>query len=307
MTANNQAGIPEHPMDSFPVRKLEFPLDKIRFNDPLWSRSSPDFSMFINAMGVHVPYFERYLIKSMSAVKAKITDDTLLRDTRAIIGQEAHHAKNFIGFNKVLADRYPKIEKLDREARETFSKKAQRDDLKTLTGFTAGYETFTFLAGLIVLDKYDAWLKRGDPVMKAIWIWHQVEEVEHGAVAFDVYQHLYGNDERYRKKMVIVAGAHIAWEIIKAYSHMAKVEYGLRRPFRFLSSMGFLATTLTKFAYRVLPVFKSSYHPKRHPLVTDKQNRVQVAWRRYEHSGGNVLEIDRKKMEKILDIRPEAV
>lgn len=306
MKTENQSEVPAHPMDNFPVRKLDFPLEKIRFNDPLWSRSSPDFSMFINAMGVHVPYFERYLIKAMSGAKAHITDDELMRDTRAIIGQEAHHARNFIGFNKILADRYPKIEKLDREARESFSKKAQQDDQKALTGFTAGYETFTFLAGLIVLDKYDDWLKHGDPVMKAIWVWHQVEEVEHGAVAFDVYQHLYGVDEWYRKRMVIGAGLHIAWEIIKAYTHMASVEYGTRRPLRFLSSMGFLASTLSKFVYRVLPVFRKSYHPKRHPLVTNKQNRVQVAWRRYEHDGGNVLEIDRKKMEKMLDVQQAA-
>ena len=107
--------------------------------------------------------------------------------------------------------------------------------------------------------------------------------------------------------MILQAGAHIAWETIKAYVHMAKVEYGMRRPLRFLGSMGFLTKMLGRFALRAIPAFSKTYHPKKHPLVTDRQNPIQVAWRHYHQRGGNVLEIDRKKMAEILDMQvPEA-
>lgn len=32
-----------------------------------------------------------------------------------------------------------------------------------------------------------------DNTIRNLWLWHSVEETEHKAVAFDLYQHLYGN------------------------------------------------------------------------------------------------------------------
>lgn len=294
--------LPEHPMDDFPVRAFKFDLDKVEFNDPLWSRTLPEFSMFVNALGVHVPYFERYLVRTMSIAKKYIDDPRLKRDMSAIIGQEAHHAKNFIDTNAWLAKRYPEVEKLDREAREYFVEHGSKDSLKRLVGFTAGYETFTFLAGMIVLDGYDRWFKDSDAVFKALWIWHQVEEVEHGSVAFEVYQQLYGDHEWYRKWMIVVTLTHIAIETIKGYAHMSRVEGWLRNPFRAIKKMGFCFMMLGRFVKSALPVFRRGYHPRRHPLVTNKQNPIQIAWRQYEHDGGDVLAINHEKMAEIMGV-----
>tara|TARA_R110001592_G_scaffold362351_1_gene675911 strand:- start:10376 stop:11251 length:876 start_codon:yes stop_codon:yes gene_type:complete len=289
-------------MDDFPVRPLKFDLSKVEFNDPLWSRTKPEFSMFINALGVHVPYFERYLVKSLSSAKKLIKDESLLRDVSAIIGQEGHHAKNFISVNRWLSDRYPEIERLDKQARDYFSDHAKKDDMRRLLAFTAGYETFTFLGGMIVLDNHEKWFKEGDGVMKALWLWHQVEEVEHGAVAFEVYKHLYGDHEWYRKWMVLFALMHIASETIQCYWAMAKVEGWLRNPFLAAKKMGFCIFTLGRFLKSALPVFKKDYHPRTHPMVTTTQNPIQIAWRRFEKSGGDVLEINHKRMAEMMGL-----
>ncbi len=298
--------VSDHPMEDFPVRSLEFGFDNIQFKDPLWSRSRPEFSMFINALGVHVPHFERYLVKTLSMAKKHVDDETLRRDMGAIIGQEAHHAKNFLHFNRYLSQRYPKIAKYDKEASEYFISRGRTDSMKRLVGFTAGYETFTFLSGIIILDNYEKWMGRGDPVMKALWVWHQVEEVEHGAVAFDVYKHLYGEHEWYRKWMILAALSHIAMETIKCYLHMSRVEGFLRTPWRALKSVGFCGYLLSRLLYSALPVFRKDYHPKNHRLVTNAQNPIQIAWRRYENAGGDVLAIDRQKMADMLKVAKAA-
>ena len=292
--------IAEHPMDDFPVRNLTFDLKNVDFQDPLWSKTSPEFSMFINALGIHVPYFERYLIRALSTAKKHIRDEKLLRDVSAIIGQEGHHAKNFIQVNSWLAKRYPKVKDLDARAKDYFTDHAKKDDLKKLLGFTAGYETFTFLAGLIVLDKYDHWMKDSDGVMRALWIWHQVEEVEHGAVAYEVYQEMFGHEEWYRKWMVLKALTHIAHETVSAYVHMSKVEGWLRNPFKAAKKLGFCGYMLTRLLVSALPVFKRNYHPRHHPFVTTEQNEIQIAWRRYQKEGGDVLEINHEKVEHML-------
>lgn len=292
----------DHPMDDFPVRPLEFEFGAIDYNDPLWSRTRPEFSMFVNALGVHVPYFERYLVKTLSQAKKQITDEGLKRDVSAIIGQEAHHAKNFIRLNKWLAKRYPKVAKHDADAREYFAHHASTDSPKRSVGFTAGYETFTFLAGIIILENYQRWFRDSDAVMRALWIWHQIEEVEHGSVAFEVYQHLYGEHEWYRKWMVLLTLCHIAKETLKTYTHMCVVEGWFRNPLRGIRRMGFCLLMLGRFVKSALPVFRRNYHPRKHPIVTSEQNPIQIAWRRYEHSGGDVLEIDHNKMAEILDV-----
>ncbi len=292
----------DHPMDEIPVRPLQFDLNKVTFNDPLWSRTKPEFSMFINALGVHVPYFERYLVKALSSAKKLIKDEALLRDVSAIIGQEGHHAKNFIAVNRWLSKRYPEVERLDLQARNYFTDHAKKDDMKRLLAFTAGYETFTFLGGMIVLDNHEKWFKEADGVMKALWLWHQVEEVEHGAVAFEVYKHLYGEHEWYRKWMVLFALMHIASETIQCYWAMAKVEGWLRNPFSAVKKMSYCIITLARFLKSALPVFKRNYHPRTHRMVTTAQNPIQIAWRRYEKNGGDILEIDHQRMAEIMGV-----
>ena len=299
---NKNTEDPSHPMDDFPVRPLDFGMDDFGADKIVWSQSSPEFAVFINALGLHVPYFERYLIHTMNTVKHDVSDAKLRRDMAALVGQEGHHARNFIAFNQTMANRYPKVAKLDAAAKAHFRNAGKKDSKMRLVGFTAGYETFTFLAGLIILRNYDKWMANSNPVMKALWVWHQVEEVEHGAVAHDVYRALYGKHEWYRKYMVLAAGWHIAWETIKAYTHMARHEGWLRNPIKAVKSFGFLFATLGEMAWQTLPVFRKTYNPRNHPLATSKQDPVAIAWRRHAKNGGNVLDIDREAMAKILQI-----
>jgi uncharacterized protein len=292
----------DHPMDAFPVRPLRFDVANLSEDSIIWSRTCPEFSVFVNALGVHVPYFERYLIAAMRKARPQVNGEELMQDISRIIGQEANHAMNFAQLNELLAKRYPKVAKFDNDAKTYFAEHARTDSLKELVGFTAGYETFTFLAGLIILDNYREWFEDSDPVMKAMWVWHQVEEVEHGSVAFNVYKNLYGEHEMYRKWMVLSALTHIALETIKTYLHMVHIEGWLRKPLKAVSCIYFCASMLTRLLVNALPVFRKNYHPRRHPRVTTRQNKIQIAWRRYTIDGGEVLDIDHEKMAAIMNL-----
>jgi uncharacterized protein len=290
----------EHPMDAITVRPLDFNADHLGPEGAVWSQSSPEFAIYINAMAVHIPYFERYLGRSMMRARKHLTDERLQRDAGAITGQEAHHARNFIAYNRFLAKRYPKVERLDKEAKTYFAERAKTDSLKRIVGFTAGYETFTFLAGMLILANYEKWLQDSEPTMKAMWVWHQVEEVEHGAVAFEVYKALYGDHELYRKWMIVVALTHIAKETLRLYFHMCRIEGFYRKPVKAVTSTWFVFETLAAMAWHALPTFSKTYHPRNHPLGSTEESRIAVAWRRYIKNGGDVLTIDRAKMSEIV-------
>ncbi|MFN2099987.1 metal-dependent hydrolase [Altererythrobacter sp. MF3-039] len=292
-----------HPMDNIEVRPFKFAFEDMRPEEAVWSDNSELFAIFANAFNLHVPYFEQYLVRTIVRAIKRMDDPALVADAKAIIGQEAHHAHSFKAFNRVLARRYPQAKRLESEAKAFFKAHEKDDSFKEMVGFTAGYETFTFLAGMIFLEKYEEWFSNSDPAVKAMWVWHQVEEVEHGAVAFDVYKHFFQKDESYRRRMVVKAAWLILSETAIAYGHMCRIEGHWRNPLRALKAVSFFVSMVAKMAWNVLPVFSSGYHPRNHPLATTDQNEIAVSWRRFHKAGGDVLAIDREKMARIMKLQ----
>ena len=289
----------KHPMDNIVVRPLRFDYSNIEAQDPVWSRSSPLFAIYINALGVHIPYFERYLMSAFRSVRKEIKDPTLLKEVSAIIGQEAHHAKNFVDYNQFLIKRYPEVEALDKRAKDHFDKSISQDSIKSQIAYVAGYETFTFLGGMIILDGYDKWMKDADPVIRSMWVWHQVEEVEHGAVAFDVYKYFYAQHEWYRKWNVLKSLLHIASETWKAYKPMCKKEGYFSSPIKAIKAIGFFANISLKLATSARPVFASKYHPRQ--ITEDESNPIAVAWREKYRRGEDILEMRNNDVNTMLE------
>jgi len=288
-----------HPMDDFPVRPLRFDAQALAATDPVWSRSSPDFARFINALGLHVPYFERFLIRTLRTYRDDLDSDALREDVRRIIGQEAHHAFNFERWNEAMCARYPHLGRVDAKAKAGFERAYERGDRRFRIGFTAGYETFTFLAGAIILDRYEELMGDADPALRALWVWHQIEEVEHGAVAFDFYKAFFAEHEWYRKAMVLQAFAHIAKETFLAFHAMVRSED--RPVVSKLRSWGFFAGFARDLFVASLPVLRRDYHPRRHPICTNGQNRVATAWRRYTEDGGDAHFLDERAVRTMLE------
>ena len=289
-----------HPMDAIPVRQLRFKLDTETVSKPVWSQTHPNFSIFINALGLHVPHFERFLVKVMRAYRDELKDPALHTDVQAIIGQESHHAFNFLGWNQAMAQFYPGLADLDAHAKGYFETQFKNTSKKFQIGFTAGYETFTFLGGMIILNRYQEFMAEADPTLRALWVWHQVEEVEHGAVAFDFYQAFYPDDLWYRRWMVLYAFTHISWETYKAYALMIRKEGYYKTPGRAWRAWQFFAGFAFDLGRAALPVLARDYHPRHHPICNDEQNRLAVAWRKYHTAGHNTLALDNQAIEQML-------
>jgi predicted metal-dependent hydrolase len=300
----------DQPMTDFPVRPLRFEVPPAGGGDRtdvvIWSRTKPEFSVFMNALAMHVPHFEQFLVSVLLEARSRVSSTELRRDITAIMGQEAHHALNFRRFNQLLRERYAGISAHDDASIAYFKRRTKDPDLRSKIGFTAGYETFTFLAGMIILANHDRWFADADPTLKALWVWHQVEEVEHGAVAFEVWKELYGQHEWLRKFYILQAAAHIAVETIRLYPRMAAREGWLSSPARIAKTMGFAVEMMARLVWAALPVFSSRYNPRNHPIATSGQDPIQIAWRRYESRGGNVLAIDHDRMREIMGLAPQA-
>jgi len=181
---------------SIKVRRMDF-----EFGQDIpefWFDNNPFLTAMMTALSVSFPPGERYFIDSVRHYQNQIEDSELKAQIRAFIGQEANHTKEHIAMNRFMDEKgYPatKMENFVRDRIAWIQKNSTPEQnlartaaLEHLTAIMAG----TFLDHPHVLDKMH-------PELAKIWAWHAVEEVEHRAVAFDVYKAVV-NDERLRTR-----------------------------------------------------------------------------------------------------------
>jgi predicted metal-dependent hydrolase len=56
---------------------------------------------------------------------------------------------------------------------------------------TVGLEHYTAVLVVSMMETVNEYMT--DKTIRDLWLWHSVEETEHKAVAFDLYEYLYGN------------------------------------------------------------------------------------------------------------------
>ncbi|WP_277561277.1 metal-dependent hydrolase [Acinetobacter beijerinckii] len=173
---------------SFPVRRMDY-----EFQDmpKYWCNNEPTFTHYFTGLSTLFPEGESYFVRSVRALRAQVKNNEQLdRDIGAFIGQEAMHSKEHHAFHQ-SAQQYG----LDPESLEKMTgivlKAIERTFPKKWNLLvTVGLEHYT--AVLVVEMMKDVNELMTDETIRNLWLWHSVEETEHKAVAYDMYQYLYG-------------------------------------------------------------------------------------------------------------------
>jgi predicted metal-dependent hydrolase len=188
---------------------MEFEIPTPDDFDPKWLANDILQSYFSTGLSLYVAYLEPFLVKSMRRVLDQISDPVLRENVDRFSRQEAQHYMQHERFNAaVLGQGYPGLEaRFDRLKAEFDSFLASKDD-KWCVGFVEGFEALTTQLALESLAALGRRHPKTDARFSALFEWHMAEEVEHRTVAFDIYQHLYG-DYPFRVKMCWIAQHHI--------------------------------------------------------------------------------------------------
>jgi uncharacterized protein len=150
-----------------------------------WHAQGPWVTHFINAMSVFFPDGERYFIHTVRHYRDHIADPQLQEAVVAFIGQEAMHGREHEDYNRLLAEAGLPAKELQAHAARFL------DLLKAQLSVTIAQEHFTAIMAQLVLT--DPRLTAGaDARLLALLHWHSLEEIEHKAVAFDVYETVMG-------------------------------------------------------------------------------------------------------------------
>ncbi|PHS65194.1 MAG: metal-dependent hydrolase [Thalassobium sp.] len=174
-----------------PGRKMEFEFElddipKYWYGDDIFK------STFMNALSCLFPEGERMFMDAVRDHQHKISDPQLLQQIKGFIKQEAIHGHEHAQYNDFLKKwNYPidKIMSFEKKEKIWMKKWLPR---KHRLAITCALEHFTAIMAHQILTNPES-TEGMHPQFKEMWRWHAVEETEHKAVAYDVYQQAVGS------------------------------------------------------------------------------------------------------------------
>jgi len=175
------------------VRRVRF---NVRQSTPLHYLRDNIFSThFVNSLHIIFPVGEDFFVKSAKRILSRIKDEQLLQQAQAFIGQEAVHSREHNKFWQVLRDQGFSIDRYAEIVRKISVDVLERGYTKILgnekaevlsLAITAALEHYTAMLGEVVFEQESNWEQLPEE-MRLLLEWHAAEELEHKAVAFDMF------------------------------------------------------------------------------------------------------------------------
>lgn len=179
-----------------------------------WVPNEPLVTHTCNVLHLLLPAGERWFVDVFTQALPLIKDDKLRAEVLGFIGQETLHARSHQGVldhwktKGIDTDPYvQQIEWMFRQAlgdRDLPAKRREEWLIERLS-IIAAIEHITAMLGNWALNSPALDAAGADPTMLDLLRWHGAEEVEHRAVAFDLFTHLDGRYLRRVRGMLITA------------------------------------------------------------------------------------------------------
>ena len=234
-------------------------------------------STFFYALSAMFPDGERFFIHSVRNYQNDIDDPQLLAQIRGFIGQEAHHGHSHEGLNKAIQDMGFPMDEVTQHMKDRTESLKRMFGKERQLALTVAMEHFTASLAEFLLKNPDI-LDNVDPTIRKMLIWHAVEEIEHKAVAFDVYR-LKVNREFMRKRVMVIAMIslfmRIAWfqfRMLRADRHLPTLKEWWGATKFFWGKKGILRDNMKGLAM----FFRTGFHPwdiDQHYLIDGWQQR----------------------------------
>jgi len=181
-------------------RKMQFAFSRIKSR--FFYDNNRLLSAFFAALSSTFPPGEAEFIASVRNYRERITDPELAEQIRGFIGQEGHHSHQHKKANEVLRALGMDAVRLEQHLKRDIKRFLRRRHAspKFRLAMTVGMEHLTAIMAEFVLQNPEV-LEPLEESVKDLLYWHAVEEIEHKAVAFDVFMNQEG-DQKYLRKVL---------------------------------------------------------------------------------------------------------
>jgi len=154
-----------------------------------WLDGDPFRTRFFDAMSLLFPEGEKFFIECVRDFRDRIDDPELMEQVRHFTFQEGQHSRVHIEFNKRVERQGVAVSHIEDTQKRLMAWFRKKLPAKYTLAMTAAAEHMTALMAHFFLENRDQF-EQADPRIRAIYYWHAIEEIEHKAVAFDVYKRI---------------------------------------------------------------------------------------------------------------------
>ncbi len=273
---------------SFPVRRMDFEFQQV---PRYWAGNDAGITHFMTALSALFPDGEKFFVDSTRAVRKhpKLADLQMQKEISAFIGQEAMHSKEHVAFNAAAQAYGYDVRSLENMT-DTVIQTSVNTVLKLFRPFgftrdtigltgTCALEHFTATIASELLRNPDIQAMFNDETMYQLWMWHAVEENEHKAVVFDVYQTLYGKGlKAYGQRALAMSLAMVILFFTQSYFTARLLKQDNKLTFKDTKYMIKFMYGRKGFITRQIPELLAFFKPNFHPNDFDTDSLL-ASWK----------------------------
>lgn len=267
---------PEHPVDAdtrttgpagspLKVRRMSFDTEE-GIGRRHFAGGDLVMSHVVSVLSGFFPEGEDYFVRSVRHYRDRIDDPELKKQVAGFIGQEAIHGREHRHLNERLRDMGYLSQVVDRFTKLSLGFDEKVAPVRYRLAVTAALEHYTATLAETLLGDETARAELDDDEIKAILLWHAVEESEHKAVAFDVFQEVCGDDRLRRRAMTMITigflGSATAFTLASLALDPASRD--LRRLGRSLARLRHSPWLSAETRRRVGDYWREDFHPDDH-------------------------------------------
>lgn len=249
-----------------------------------WYGNSPFLTYFWSAFSVLLPEGEQFFVNAVRHYRDQIADDDLKAAISGFIGQEALHTQGHQVLNDFINAKQLPADELESQLKILLDAVAKIHPRLNLA-ITISLEHFTALLGEQLLAEADHHGAVAEDI-RPLWMWHALEETEHKAVAWDVYQQTGGG---YVLRAGTMALTTVILGGVMAYStgrlmHADGKLLNMRDNLKGLRALFGRRGRMTRLAPKFLDFFRPSFHPNDHDTTA-----LVAEWREKLFGAGGSL------------------
>jgi predicted metal-dependent hydrolase len=151
-------------------------------------------SHVVAVLSAMFPEGEDFFVRAVRDHADQVTDPELNKQVAGFIGQEVTHGREHRALNERLQEMGYPTRRVDRMTRAGLRRNEKLFPRKVQLAMTAALEHYTATLAETLLTDPRAQALLGESEVRSMLLWHALEESEHKAVAFDVFQHVVGSE-----------------------------------------------------------------------------------------------------------------